>query len=167
MPKDLVGQIAGESEESQSLREQLNKKLWILTKGSDTCKRFVGIRGLGKRTQLTFILVLTKSVELNNELQASLQQNRARLSSSSCSSIELHEEADAIDSESVDEQSRSPSPDLPEQPAKYGYALEHTKEPEKLLAAPIPSKSGKKKTKKKAANKLQSPVEPPGETPTE
>lgn len=59
MPKDLVGQIAGESEESQSLREQLNKKLWILTKGSDTCKRFVGIRGLGKRIQLTLILILT------------------------------------------------------------------------------------------------------------
>lgn len=51
MPKDLIRQIAGESEESQSRREQLNKKLWILEKGSDTCKRFVGIRGLGKRSQ--------------------------------------------------------------------------------------------------------------------
>ncbi|KAJ6003769.1 hypothetical protein N7522_006461 [Penicillium canescens] len=148
MPKDLVGQIAGESEESQSLREQLNKKLWILTKGSDTCKRFVGIRGL----------------ELNNDLQASLQQNRDRLSSSSSSSIELHEEADAIDSESVDEQSRSPSP---EQPAKHRYALEYTKEPEQLLAASIPTKSVKKKTKKKSANKLPSLVEPAGEAPTE
>lgn len=49
MSEDLVRQIAGESEESQSLREQLNKQLWILMKGSDTCKRFVGIRGLGKR----------------------------------------------------------------------------------------------------------------------
>jgi hypothetical protein len=71
------------------------------------------------------------------------------LSSSSCSSIELHKEADTIDSESVDEQSRSPSPDLPEQPAKDGYALEYTKEPEQLLAAPIPTKGGKKKTEKK------------------
>ncbi|KAJ5775854.1 uncharacterized protein N7511_000865 [Penicillium nucicola] len=149
MPKDLVCQIAGESEESQSLRDQLNKKLWILTKGSDTCKRFVGIRG----------------IELNNDLQASVQQNRARLSSSSCSSVELHEEADAIDSESIDALSRSPSPDLPEQPAKDGYALEHTTEPEQLLAAPIPTKGGKKKTKKRFANKP--PAEPPGETPTE
>jgi hypothetical protein len=45
----LVTEIAGESEESQGLREQLNKKLWILTKGSDTCRLFVGIRGLGKK----------------------------------------------------------------------------------------------------------------------
>jgi hypothetical protein len=48
MPKDLVTQIAGESEESQSIREQLNEKLWVLTRGSDTCRRFMGIRGLGK-----------------------------------------------------------------------------------------------------------------------
>mgnify|MGYP007007027016 CR=1 FL=1 len=53
MPEDLVSEIAGESEESQSLREQLNRKLWILTKGSDTCRRFVGIRGLGKGNKLT------------------------------------------------------------------------------------------------------------------
>ena len=111
MPKDMVCQIAGEFEESQSLRGQLNKKLSILTKGSDTCKRFVSIRGLGKRTKHTFILELTKSVDLNNEQHASLQQNRAILSSSPCSSIEL-------DSESIDEQSRSPSPDLLEQLAK-------------------------------------------------
>lgn len=48
MPEDLVTEIAGKSEHSQSLREQLNKKMWILTKGSNTCRRFVGIRGLGK-----------------------------------------------------------------------------------------------------------------------
>jgi hypothetical protein len=55
MPKNLVTEIAGESEESQSLREQLIKKLWILTKGSDTCRRFVGIRGLGKGKELRLV----------------------------------------------------------------------------------------------------------------
>jgi hypothetical protein len=53
MPEDLVTEVAGESEESQSLRDQLNKKLWILTKGSETCRRFVGIQGLGKRNETT------------------------------------------------------------------------------------------------------------------
>jgi hypothetical protein len=48
MSKDVVTRIAGESEEILCLREQLNKKLWILTKGSDTCRHFVGIRGFGK-----------------------------------------------------------------------------------------------------------------------
>ena len=48
MPEQLVTEIAGESEESQSLREQLNKKLWILAKGSEICRRFVGIQGIGK-----------------------------------------------------------------------------------------------------------------------
>ncbi|CAG8197859.1 unnamed protein product [Penicillium salamii] len=49
MSDELVTQIAGESEESRSLREQLNKKLHVLAKGSDTCRRFVGIRGIGKK----------------------------------------------------------------------------------------------------------------------
>jgi hypothetical protein len=53
MSEDLVTEIAGESEESQCLREQLNKKLWILTKGSETCRGFVGIRGLGKGNEST------------------------------------------------------------------------------------------------------------------
>jgi hypothetical protein len=59
MPEDLVTEIAGESEQSQSLREQLNKKLWILTNGSETCRRFVGIRGLGKETNSRYIVTHT------------------------------------------------------------------------------------------------------------
>ncbi|CDM32746.1 GTPase effector domain, GED [Penicillium roqueforti FM164] len=46
IPEDLVSKIVGESEESQSLREQLNRKLWILTKGSNIYRRFISIRGL-------------------------------------------------------------------------------------------------------------------------
>lgn len=53
MPEDLVTEIAGESEDSKSFREQLNKKMWILMKGSETCRRFVGIRGLGKGIKFT------------------------------------------------------------------------------------------------------------------
>lgn len=41
MPADLVTRIAGESKESQTIREQLNKELLVLTKGSEICKRFV------------------------------------------------------------------------------------------------------------------------------
>ncbi|KAI9929494.1 hypothetical protein MW887_000967 [Aspergillus wentii] len=44
MPDHLVQRIAGESEESQMIREELTKKLEILNKGADTCRRFVGIR---------------------------------------------------------------------------------------------------------------------------
>lgn len=56
MPENLVTKIAGESEENQSLREQLNKKLWILTKGSDTCRGFISLRGLGKGAEALHIL---------------------------------------------------------------------------------------------------------------
>ncbi|CAG8013332.1 unnamed protein product [Penicillium salamii] len=38
MSDELVMQFAGESEESRTLREQLNKKLNVLAKGSDTCR---------------------------------------------------------------------------------------------------------------------------------
>lgn len=49
MPANLVVRIAGESEENRVFREQLNKKLHVLTKGLETCKRFVGVKALGKR----------------------------------------------------------------------------------------------------------------------
>jgi hypothetical protein len=48
MPAEKVTRIAGESEENQALREQLNKKLQILRTGYETCKRFVGIRASGE-----------------------------------------------------------------------------------------------------------------------
>lgn len=48
MEPDMVICIAGETKEYRSLREQLGKKLDILGKGLETCKRFVGIRGIGK-----------------------------------------------------------------------------------------------------------------------
>lgn len=47
MSADLVTSIAGESEENRAQREQLNKQLEVLMKGSETCKRFVGVRILG------------------------------------------------------------------------------------------------------------------------
>lgn len=53
MPADLVTRIAGESEENRAQREQLTRQLDVLMKGSETCKRFIGIRVLGaKFTQL-------------------------------------------------------------------------------------------------------------------
>ncbi|CAG8006506.1 unnamed protein product [Penicillium salamii] len=61
MPDELVTQIAGESEESRSLREQLNKKLCVLEKGSNTCRQFVGIRGFGERNT-TLLHLKTNSV---------------------------------------------------------------------------------------------------------
>jgi hypothetical protein len=48
MPADLVTSIAGESEENSAVREQLDKQLDVLMKGSATCKRFIGARLLGK-----------------------------------------------------------------------------------------------------------------------
>jgi hypothetical protein len=47
MPADLVTRIAGESEENHTKREQLNRQLDVLMKGSETCKRFIGVRALG------------------------------------------------------------------------------------------------------------------------
>lgn len=48
MPPDLVGRIAGESDERLCQREQLEKQLDVLRKGSDFCKRFVGMKVAGE-----------------------------------------------------------------------------------------------------------------------
>lgn len=48
MPADLVTRIAGESEENRAQHEQLNRQLDVLIKGSETCKRFIGVRVLGE-----------------------------------------------------------------------------------------------------------------------
>ena len=49
MPAELITRIAGESEENRAHREQLTKQLDVLMKGSDTCKRFIGVRLLSKK----------------------------------------------------------------------------------------------------------------------
>ncbi|KAI0116754.1 dynamin family protein [Daldinia grandis] len=41
MAPELVERIAGESQESRVMRDELTKKIDVLQKGSDTCKRFV------------------------------------------------------------------------------------------------------------------------------
>lgn len=46
MPSELVGRIAGESDENRALREQLDKKLQILEKGLRTCRQFASDRGV-------------------------------------------------------------------------------------------------------------------------
>ena len=86
----------------------------------------------------------------------SLQNNPAILSSSSCSLV------DTIDSEPVDRQSRSSSPDLLEQPDKDEHAQEHTTELEQLLDAPIPTKGSKKKKKGWFANQTSISHRTPG-----
>ena len=54
MSADLVMSMAGESEESRAQRGQLAKQLDVLAKGSDTCKRFIGVRLLGKKAPCLF-----------------------------------------------------------------------------------------------------------------
>lgn len=48
MSPDLVGCIAGESDEKLRQREQLEKKLDVLRKCSNFCKRFVGVKVAGE-----------------------------------------------------------------------------------------------------------------------
>jgi hypothetical protein len=38
---DVVKSVAGESEESRARRKQLTNQLDVLTKGSETCRRFI------------------------------------------------------------------------------------------------------------------------------
>ncbi|KAK4209000.1 hypothetical protein QBC37DRAFT_378517 [Rhypophila decipiens] len=44
MSAELVDRIAGESEESRALGEELNRQLEVLGKGLETCRRFAGLR---------------------------------------------------------------------------------------------------------------------------
>lgn len=73
MPSDQVTRIAGESEENRALREQLNKKLHILTKGLETCKRFIGIRTFGKRESFSGILHLLTELVETSDMRAQTQ----------------------------------------------------------------------------------------------
>lgn len=59
MPAELVTSIAGESEENRAQREQLNKQLEVLMKGTETCKRFIGVRILGKTAPGLYISELS------------------------------------------------------------------------------------------------------------
>lgn len=56
MSPEQVALIAGESKESRLQREQLEKQLEILRKGSDTCKRFVGTKIVGKTSSIPVLL---------------------------------------------------------------------------------------------------------------
>lgn len=161
MAKDQVTQIAGESEESQNLREQLNKKLWVLTKGSDTCRRFMGIRGLGKDgTHLGSLLALNRSLESKDTVDATLQPDRSARSYRSDSSFERSEEAAAIDSESDEEHPRPCSVETPDQNAKSELDPEpHATELEPLSTAQVRAMSIKRKKKGKAAPRLETPIE--------
>ncbi|KAK0620856.1 P-loop containing nucleoside triphosphate hydrolase protein [Immersiella caudata] len=47
MSDDQISGIAGDSEESKSRREQLNRQLSVLRNGLETCKRFVGMKFAG------------------------------------------------------------------------------------------------------------------------
>lgn len=48
MSDELVEMIAGESQESRTLRAQLTKQIDVLETGSETCKRFAGSQWIGK-----------------------------------------------------------------------------------------------------------------------
>ncbi|KAI9774215.1 MAG: hypothetical protein M1839_001761 [Geoglossum umbratile] len=67
MSDDLVTRIAGESEENRAQREQLTKQLDVLTKGSDTCKRFIGVRLLSEDDDTTQSDPEFKNGNTNNE----------------------------------------------------------------------------------------------------
>ena len=54
MSADLVTSMADESEENRAQREQLTKQLDVLTKGSETYKRFIGVRILSKTSHYLF-----------------------------------------------------------------------------------------------------------------
>ena len=58
MSAELVTSMAGESEENRAQREQLTKQLDVLTKGSETCKRFIGVRLLSKISPYLFPLAV-------------------------------------------------------------------------------------------------------------
>lgn len=73
MPSAMVTRIAGESEENCLLREQLNKKLHILTKGIEICKRFVGLRTFGRRKPSNSILYLLTWLVETSDMRAHTQ----------------------------------------------------------------------------------------------
>lgn len=80
MPADLVTRIAGESEENRAQREQLTKQLDVLMKGSDTCKRFIGVRLLGKKkpsVSLSQLLLMYWIDADDGTIQLDLKSNSA------------------------------------------------------------------------------------------
>lgn len=52
MSPELVAIIAGEPRDIRAKRKRLTKQLDVLKKGSETCKRFIGVR-LGGKPSIT------------------------------------------------------------------------------------------------------------------
>jgi hypothetical protein len=71
MPRDQLARIAGESEDTRTERDQLNKQLEVLRDGLETCKRFVGLRisgGENVNGRAVSYYLLAANALINNRL---------------------------------------------------------------------------------------------------
>lgn len=168
MNEQLVTEIAGESEESQSLREQLNKKLWILIKGSEICRRFVGIRGIGKWNELQTKMFPSLTICPENDVGAEARKDQEELSDDSYDSLALPEEV-APHSETEEEELRAYSPTYsPPLPGDVPEAEDDNEKDTAELGQPkiaVSSTSARRKKKSKATSKPRTSVDIPSGRP--
>ncbi|MCJ1306748.1 hypothetical protein MMC25_000391 [Agyrium rufum] len=92
MSDDLVTGIAGESEEDCTQREELRKQLDVFVKGTDTCKRFIGIRLLDTNPEIRF--EDTCSAAAMHDLSGFEPDNRSLSDESSDSRSSISEESE-------------------------------------------------------------------------
>ncbi|OXV05778.1 hypothetical protein Egran_06454 [Elaphomyces granulatus] len=113
MAADLVSSIAGESEENRAQREQLTKQLDILMKGSETCKRFIGVRVLGAGNGAIQVAHLFKSAS-HDPSDSDEESDDSTLEVKLPSDGPFSREAEGIQHERAEER-QVPDPPLPEE----------------------------------------------------
>lgn len=105
MSPDVVGRIAGESDDKMRRREQLEKQIEVLGKGSVFCKRFVGMKLVGKtyahdsdRVPLGEVLIWPKDVIIDGARGAEATSEEEPVSEGE-ESISAEEPASEVDTD--------------------------------------------------------------------
>ncbi|KAK4150761.1 interferon-induced GTP-binding protein Mx [Chaetomidium leptoderma] len=144
MPADQVTRVAGESEETRTERDQLNKQIEVLRSGLETCKRFVGFRISGGRS-------VDDSLTTQTDRHGSVENYP-------------HGFGRSPDSESESEETKlEPMPEL--EPEEPDLELELEPEPEPEPEPETKPLLKKKKKKKKSSSSLWGIAEPPSASP--
>ncbi|RDW63576.1 putative vacuolar sorting protein VPS1 [Coleophoma cylindrospora] len=143
MPVDTVAEVAGESEENRAYREQLTQQLHVLTKGSETCQRFMGMGGTGadersNRKSLWMNLIQqqpsldgAESADAASELRSRSLSNGSLPYRSSPESVLSRDEAVPKDPLPADIQEACPEPEAPPTPVLYEDAKPSSKKAKK------------------------------------
>ncbi|KAK3312205.1 hypothetical protein B0H66DRAFT_570238 [Apodospora peruviana] len=154
MDSDQVTRVAGESEDSRTLREQLTRQLDVLGKGLEICKRFAGLRVSGDSIFVSSATVFNDLPDSDNhesdtiELTSRLREaNRVATSKSVVPTPESPHLSDVVPEVEVVLEEPEPMP-VPE--AAIEFETKAVGMTDDDFCSGIPTKRSKKKLQKQS-----------------